>query len=266
MISTILTRWSFDPSVFLGLAVVCVVYWRYRQPARDKWLVGAMILALLALESPLDFVADRYLFSAHMVQHLVLILGVAPLLALAVPDGLIQDLKTSRLAGLSRFSVQPVVVFVAFVVDTWAWHAPPLYEATLHYEPVHVAEHLSFIGVSAAFWWVSVAPNEGVRQLPMLARLAYVFVAGIPNTLLGALITFAPSVLYPSYQLALEQPGFGRSLQVEWGVTALGDQQLGGLLMWVPGGFVYLVVIVAIFMSWFARHQPETSERSSFQA
>jgi putative membrane protein len=149
------------------------------------------------------------------------------------------------------------VVFVAFVIDVWAWHAPPLYEATLRSEPVHVAEHLSFIAVSAAFWWVAFAPNDGVRQLPMLARLGYVFLAGIPNTLLGALITFAPTVLYPSYQLALEQPGLGRALQLEWGVNALTDQQLGGLLMWVPGGFVYLLVIVAIFMSSFARPRPE---------
>ncbi|HLG72796.1 MAG TPA: cytochrome c oxidase assembly protein [Chloroflexota bacterium] len=264
MIAAILTKWSFDPSVFTGLAVLCAGYWWYarreRNPRQDRRFVAAMLIALLALESPLDFVADRYLFSAHMVQHLVLILGVAPLLALAVPDGFIADVKASLLAPLARFCVHPVVVFVAFVVDVWAWHAPPMYEATLHSEAVHVAEHLSFIAVSAAFWWVAFAPNDGVAQLPMIGRVAYVFLAGIPNTLLGALITFAPVVLYPSYQLALEQPGLGRALQLQWGITALTDQELGGLLMWVPGGFVYLAVIVAIFMSSFARPSAAEAE------
>lgn len=266
MFASILTKWSFDPTVFGGLAMACAVYWHYthgpkgmvdRGKARhDGRFAGAILLALLVLESPLDFVADHYLFSAHMVQHLVLILGVAPLLALSVPDGLIEDLKQSRLAWLGRWCIQPVVVFAAFVLDVWLWHAPPLYEATLRSESVHAAEHLSFVGISAAFWWVAFAPNGNARQLPMLARLGYVFLAAVPNTILGALLAFAPNVLYPSYQRALEQPGFGRALQLEWGVTALADQQLGGLIMWVPGGIVYLVVIVGILMSWFVRQQP----------
>ena len=266
MLATILTKWSLDPSVLGGLIWLSLVYWlwahgrysggRQASPSRDWCFSLGVILALLALESPLDFLADRYLFSAHMFQHLMLILGVAPLLALAVPDALVADLKASRLAPALRRCGNPVAVFVVFVVDVWAWHAPALYEATLRSEMIHIAEHLSFIGLAAAFWWVSFAPNDGVEYMSMPARLGYVFLGGIPNTLLGAVITFAGTVLYPTYQLALDQPGLGRALQVEWGVNALTDQEFGGLLMWVPGGFAYLVVMLVIFMTSLARPRP----------
>ncbi|HVA24672.1 MAG TPA: cytochrome c oxidase assembly protein [Chloroflexota bacterium] len=260
MIAGILTKWAFDPTVIIGVLGLVAAYWLYTRGPRsnrgaeprstDARFAAAIVLAILALESPLDFLADRYLFSAHMVQHLVLLLGVAPLLARSIPAALFhQGRRLPR--WLKRLLTQPALVFVAFVADLWAWHAPPLYEATLRSESVHVLEHLSFVATATVFWWIAF--DDG--RMPVLARMGYVFVAGIPNTLLGALITFAPSVLYPSYQLALEQPGLGRLLQAKYGVTALGDQELGGLLMWVPGGFVYLLAIVGIFISWFANHQ-----------
>jgi putative membrane protein len=265
MIAGILTKWAFDPTVIGGLLLLLAVYCLYtrgprsdraaEQRSTDGWFAAAIVLTILALESPLDFVADRYLFSAHMVQHLVLLLGVAPFFSLSIPAALIDDLRSHTPKWLRHGAMQPALVFVAFVVDLWAWHAPPLYEATLHSEPIHVLEHLSFIATAAAFWWIAFAPNRGTGDMPVLARMAYVFVAGIPNTLLGALITFAPSVLYPSYQLALEQPGLGRVLETQYAITALGDQELGGLLMWVPGGFVYLLAIIAIFLAWFSKHQ-----------
>jgi cytochrome c oxidase assembly factor CtaG len=247
VIGAILTRWSFDPTVLGGLALLCVVYWR--AGGRRPWrFAAAIVLSLLALESPLDFLADHYLFSAHMVQHLVLMLGVAPLLALSIPP------------RLGRWAPRtPVLAFVLFVVDMWLWHAPPLYESTLHNEALHALEHLTFVTTAGWFWWVAFSPEA----LPMLGRAAYVFVAGIPGTLLGALITFAPRVLYPSYPAALEQPGLGRALQAQWNVTAAGDQQLGGLIMWVPGGLVYLVAILAILLSGLSRQQAIEAEPAS---
>ena len=264
MIAGILSRWTFDPSVIAGLLALAGVYWLYTRGPRarpdadprphDGRFAGAVILTVLALESPLDFIADRYLFSAHMVQHLVLLLGVAPLLALSAPAVLAEDLQAHLPRWLWRAGTHPVAVFVVFVGDLWVWHAPALYELTLHSEAIHVLEHLSFIATAVVFWWLAFGAGAGAG-LPVLARIGFVFLAGIPNTLLGAVITFAPSVLYPSYQLALEQPGLGRVLEAQYGVTALGDQELGGLLMWVPGGFVYLVAIIAILLTWLAAQQ-----------
>jgi putative membrane protein len=268
MIAGILTRWTFDPSVLAGLLALAGVYWLYtRGPRawtdaeprrRDACFAGAVLLAVLSLESPLDFVADRYLFSAHMVQHLLLLLAVAPLLALSAPAALAADLRAHLPRWLWRVGVHPVAVFVVFVGDLWVWHAPALYELTLHSEAIHVLEHLSFVATATAFWWLAFGAGE--TALPVLARIGFVFLAGIPNTLLGAVITFAPAVLYPSYQLALEQPGLGRALAAQYGVTALGDQELGGLLMWVPGGFVYLLAIIAILVTWLAAQQAAEPE------
>jgi putative membrane protein len=263
VIASILTRWSWDPSVVAGLLILLAVYWLYTrgptaggesnsQPG-DWQFAGMLLLVVIALESPLDFLADRYLFSAHMIQHLVLILGVAPLLAASVPPACVASMQRRVPAWLGRLLTHPVIVFAVFTLDVWAWHAPPLYEATLRAEGIHVLEHLSFIATAALFWWIALAPRANPAPLPVLARMGYVFVGGIPNTLLGAIITFAPAVLYPSYQFALEQPGLGRALQAQFAITALGDQELGGLLMWVPGGFVYLLVIVGIFITWFSR-------------
>ncbi|HEX6511096.1 MAG TPA: cytochrome c oxidase assembly protein, partial [Chloroflexota bacterium] len=264
MAAYVLSQWHADPSVVLGLLALVFVYWRYAYgpPStthdmscrrRDGCVLAIVLLTILALESPLDFLADGYLFSAHMVQHLILTLAIAPLLVLAVPPRLVEDARRYAPGWLRWAATQPAIVFTAAAADLWLWHAPTLYELTLRNDAVHVFEHLTFVATAAAFWWVAFAPGGG--GLPILGRIAYVFLGGIPNAVLGALITFAPAPLYPSYQLALEQPGLGRVLELQYGVTAAGDQQLGGLLMWVPGGFVYLAVIVAIFLAWYARQQ-----------
>lgn len=257
MLRRLLLAWTIDPTVIAGLAVLCLVYWYYRprDNARGDRLFALMIvLTLLALESPLDFVADRYLFSMHMLQHLVLILGVAPLLVLTAPRALVDALRRWMPGWLQRTATQPAVVFLVFTVDVWGWHLPVLYEATLHSEWIHVLEHLGFVAAACLFWWVALSPHG--ERLPVLARMAYVFLGAITNTILGVVITFAPAVLYPSYARALDSPGLGRALQLNFGVTAAADQAFGGLLMWVPGGFVYLIILVAIFISWSARSQP----------
>src|SRR5438105_4627281 len=117
MAAAILTKWSFDPSIVGGLALLTLLYWRFAR-GRDGLFALMLVLAFLALESPLDFLADNYLFSVHMVQHMLLILGVAPLLALALPASL----------KLPALLSNPVLAFVAFTADFSLWHVPVLYE------------------------------------------------------------------------------------------------------------------------------------------
>jgi putative membrane protein len=243
MLARILTSWSLDPTVLAGLVLVTGFYWwltrRGDAQRKDGHFALLLLLSILALESPIDFLADRYLFSVHMVQHLLLVLAIAPLLAVCFP---------SARAHVPAWLLRPAPSFMLFNLDLWVWHLPPLYEATLRSEPLHVLEHLTFVATACLFWWVAFDARR-----PVLLRLAYVFLAATASSLLGALITFASSVLYPTYLHALESPGFGRQLELEWGVNALSDQELGGLLMWVPGGFVYLVFLVAIFIGWSSR-------------
>ncbi|MBV9121700.1 MAG: cytochrome c oxidase assembly protein [Chloroflexi bacterium] len=272
MIGRILIAWEAEPTVIIGLLALCWLYATYarRGPRSSRrqtgYFAGAIGLLVLALLSPIDFLADRYLFSVHMLQHLILVLAVAPLLAVSVPPALLAVLARILPGWLRHVGGNPTIIWLAAVIDMWVWHAPPLYEAALVSEPIHALEHLSFLVTACLFWLVALAPYAAVPALPVLLRMAYVLLAGIPNTILGIVITFAPRVLYRTYELALDQPGLGRQLQANLHLTARSDQELGGLLMWIPGGVVYLVIIAGIFIVWSAKHGPSSELRSPLMA
>ena len=257
----ILTSWNFEPTAVAGLAGLTVLYVVYsrRLPAhrRDGLFVAMVLLTLLALDSPIDFLADRYLFSVHMIQHMILILAVAPLLVASAPAALVDRLRRSLPRWLLGALEHPVLTFVVFNADVALWHVPALYEATLHNEWLHVFEHITFAATACLFWWVALAPRQYLtRSLPVLGRMLYVFLGGLPSVILGAIITFAPRVLYPTYLRGLTEPGFGRSIGLAFGLSPLADQELGGLLMWVPGGVVFLIAILGIFLAWVRQQQP----------
>ncbi len=140
----------------------------------------------------------------------------------------------------------------------WIWHAPPLYEAALGNPAIHLAQHACFTGAALLFWWTALRPISGQSYAPLLGRLVYLFVAAIPSSLLGILLTFSGSPLYPSYVRAAGSP-LGLSLMSDWNLTPLADQQLGGLLMWVPGGLVYLLAIVWLWVRWSSRSGHEVA-------
>ncbi|HEU0168741.1 MAG TPA: cytochrome c oxidase assembly protein [Chloroflexota bacterium] len=270
MLASVLTHWRGDPTV-LGAAVVAVaVYWLYTRgsrsagfepdPKNDRRFALMILLALFALESPLDYLGDTYLFSAHMLQHLLLMLGVAPLAVFTIPPALVRDLKLWLPGWFIRFLTNPIVAFAWATIAMWGWHAPQLFELALRDSNTHALEHLSFLESMFAFWWVAFAPSVSSRRLPAVGRIVYVFLGALPGTILGAALTFIQSPIYPTYVRALDTPGLGRTLALNFGLTPLVDQELGGLLMWVPGGFFYLVVIVGIFLSWAAGHQAAGGE------
>jgi putative membrane protein len=223
---------------------------------------GGLLAVLVALETPLDRLSEA-LFSAHMVQHLVLMLVAAPLLALGSPRlALAWSLPATRLWRL--IPGRPSVAFALHVVALWAWHVPSLYDAALANGAVHAAEHASFLATGVLFWW-ALLPAPG----PRLARLAapgtepstsvhvsarrgehagyglgvlYVFGMALQSTVLGALLTFTRAPWYTSH--------LGST--AAWGLTALEDQQLAGVIMWVPGGLIYLVAALALFGRWLS--------------
>ncbi|MHB8620236.1 MAG: cytochrome c oxidase assembly protein, partial [Chloroflexota bacterium] len=187
----ILVMWSLHPSVLVGLAALTAVFVHYdrrerrrerageapsdtNRQRRERTFVMMVVATLVALNSPLDALGDGYLFSAHMLQHLLLILAVAPLLVMSTPPELLQDTQR-RLPGTIRaLGGNPVVGYFLFVADVLAWHAPALYEATLLHEPIHVAEHLSFVATAALFWRHALPPIAGNQpRLHELGRMAY---------------------------------------------------------------------------------------------
>jgi putative membrane protein len=264
--------WSLDPLVVGGLATMILLYalgWRVMARRMERisptlkrraWLFASgMGTLILALVSPIDGLAEE-LFSVHMVQHNLLMLVAAALLVLSyplpamllsLPVGLRRAIgsgwhRSGWLRGLWRVISQPLVTWLLQAGLLWIWHAPGLYQAAIANEAVHALEHISFLGSALLFWWVTIRVLGGQQERRGLAIL-YLFTAALQGGLLGALITFSPRVWYPIYA----------ERGIEWGLSALADQQLAGTIMWVPAGLVYLLAALLVMKRWLDAMETE---------
>ena len=196
-------RWNLDPVLLLALGALALAIGRTRP--------GALAVAVLALAfvSPLCALSAS-LFSARVVHHILLVVVAAPLIALAWP------------------ARKPQAAAISFLVSTavlWAWHLPPAYDLALSWVPAYWAMQVSLIATAVVFWRAVLHPHQSGGPALLLILGGYMQMA-----LLGALLTFAPASLYAIHAVA----------PLDWGLSPLRDQQLGGLLMWVPAGLPYL--------------------------
>jgi cytochrome c oxidase assembly factor CtaG/cytochrome c551/c552 len=251
-----LQAWVFDPYIVLPLILAAVLYQRGSSRARGirrweascYWAGWAMLV--LALVSPLHAMGE-VLFSAHMTQHELMMLVAAPLIVIgrplvpyvwALPDRwrkpIARPILSVPVQRAWRFLSNPLHAFWLHGVALWAWHVPVLYQATVSSDVMHSAQHSSFLITALLFWW-SLLKNPRVRSQYGLAAV-YVFGTALHSSILGALLTFANTVWYPVYA----------ETTWAWGLTALEDQQLGGLIMWVPAGLLYTVAGLALVAAW----------------
>jgi cytochrome c oxidase assembly factor CtaG len=234
-----MNNWDWEPSVVVGCAMLAVGYLmlarKHGWNRTPSFLTGVLLL-LLDLVSPIDTLADQYLFSAHVLQHFLLALVIPPFLLLGTPAFELRGLNK-----LERAIGQPPVSWLLGVGAMLVWHVPALFNAALASEGLHIFQHLSLLVTGTIFWWPILAPVES-RRLETLGAIAYLFSACVCCSLLGAFLTFAPVGLYPAY---LNPPSH------LWGLDPKSDQQLGGMLMWVPGCFVYLAGILSTVMRWY---------------
>jgi cytochrome c oxidase assembly factor CtaG len=255
--------WDWEPSVVVGCAALAIAYLaavRFRFDVRTALFIGGDAVLLLALVSPLDALGDDYLFSAHMLQHLLLIMVVPPLLLLGLPAGLAARLLRWRAAASAeRLLRRAPVAWLLAVLMLWAWHAPVLYNLTLASETVHITEHLLFLVTWTIFWWPILGPIEDSRLAPFQG-IGYLFAAGVANTVLGALLTFSHAGLYPAYLHPEDELGALALIRGQWGLTPDADQQLGGLIMWVAGSLVILAAILGLLARWY--RSPEATQGS----
>jgi putative membrane protein len=241
----------------IGLEVVyllCVSAYRTRiatsrpVPAGRRLAFSSGVLVmLLALATPLDTIGDTYLFTAHMVQHLLLTLVAAPLLLVGTPGWLLRlVLHATRLTGFVRWARHPLVAFFGFNVIFALAHVPSFYELTLTNEPLHALEHLVFLGTAMLMWMPVVSPVPEISApYPPMAQVLYLFLQTVPASLLGALLTATGSAYYSTYVLAPRIVA----------LSPLEDQQLGGLLMWVGGGLFFLLATGVVFFAWASREE-----------
>jgi cytochrome c oxidase assembly factor CtaG len=248
--------WNLNPSIILGIAVLAVAYllairrghWPVARTQVVSFVAGLVVLAL-ALISPLDELSDHYLFTAHMLQHLLLLLVVPSLLLIGLPS---EAFLAFRRFSLSRRVLDvvapPVSAFLLSTAALWIWHTPAVYEAALHDETLHAAEHLCFLVTATLFWWPIARPETYPWPMPELFQFVYLFGAAVSSTMLAALITFSGGILYPTYALG----GPYAVIRDALGLTPLADQQVGGLMMWIGGGIWYFgavgIVLVRLFM------------------
>ncbi|MBV9211718.1 MAG: cytochrome c oxidase assembly protein [Acidobacteria bacterium] len=269
--------WSWEPVVLVCLALSAGFYfygvrrlWREAASGRGIRVWEASCYAcgwlalFVALVSPLHS-WGRVLFSAHMTQHEVLMLIAAPLIVLGrpvIPFLWALPLKWARTVGgwgkaspvqvIWRALTNPLVAWMIHAVALWVWHIPSLFQATLESELVHTLQHLSFFLSALLFWW-AVIHGRGV--LGYGAGVLYMFTTSIHSGLLGALITFANNIWYPAYA----------KTTASWGLTPLEDQQLGGLIMWIPAGLVYIIAGLALFAGWLRESERRVTKQEAEQ-
>jgi putative membrane protein len=255
---------SLHPSVLIGVALFAALYfygiarWRRRRfPGREvsPWRITSFLLGLLvlvvSLNGPIHDLSDYYLFSAHMLQHLLLVLVVPPLLLAGVPDGLLSGVLARPVPrAVARFFTHPLTAGLLFSSMMILWHLPPLYDVMMRNHDVHILTHLLFIGSATLMWWPVLSPAPELPRIKPGLQMLYLFLVGIPMQAVSAPISLADSVLYPWYSEAART----------WNLSPLQDQQLGGLLMWVPGGLYLAGAIGIIFFRWAA--EEEKTERS----
>jgi putative membrane protein len=270
----LLTTWGLEPVVLVSLALAGWLYYRgvrrlWRESAAGlgvrKWeaacYAGGWLALIVALVSPLHPMGS-VLFSAHMTQHEMLMLIAAPLLVLGRPVvAFIWALpiewrrKLGRVAKAGwveanwRAITNPFVAWAIHAAVLWVWHAPTLFQATLESEMVHTAQHLSFLVSALLFWWALIHGRQGLMGYG--AAVLYMFTTSVHSGVLGALLTFSSSVWYPAYT----------DTTASWGLTPLEDQQLGGLIMWVPAGLVYLLAGLALFVGWLRESERRVVRR-----
>lgn len=258
-----------EPSIVISLAAVAALYalgvravWRragrgHGVSVRQAWTFAAGIATLaLALLSPLDAMADQ-LFSAHMIQHMVLIGIAPPLLVLghpmvafswAVPRATRMGAhrwwrRATATRGLASAAttalLSPWVVWAPHAIAIWVWHLPGPYQLALASPLAHAAEHASFLGTALLLWSAVLKPH-GARREGWAAGILVLLATAMHTGALGALLVFARTPWYPAQATGA----------AAWGLTALEDQQLAGLIMWIPGGFIYLIASSALFLGW----------------
>jgi len=247
-------------SVVAGGFGLALVYWLCTHPYCDRFAGAApvsdarqiafysgVILGLTALASPLDTLGDGYLFTAHMLQHLLLILGVAPLLLAGTPGWLLRDLLGAvHLTGFVRWARHPLVAFFSFNLIFAFAHVPAFYELTLASEPLHAAEHVVFVLTAMLMWMPVLSPVPDIAApYPPLGQVLYLFLQTVPASLVGALLAMAGVASYATYELAPRVSP----------LSPLEDQQVAGLLMWVGGGLYFLIATGVVFFAWASREE-----------
>jgi putative membrane protein len=239
-------------STVVGLVALAAVYERVaasiRTSHRACFYLGLGVI-FLALNGWVHDLSDHYLFSAHMVQHLLLTLVAPPLLIAGTPGWMLRPALGWPVVGTAaRWLTRPAHCFAIFNVVLAGWHLPPVYNLAMTYHGVHIVQHLTFIAAAVLMWWPILSPLPELPRLSYPAQMLYCFTLSIPMSVVSVYIAYADALLYTAYAAA---PRI-------WGLTPMEDQLIGGLVMWIPGGLFFFGVMSVVYWKWQAHDGDET--------
>ncbi len=261
--------WLNDPTVLAPLALLVFVYVRRFREARAEAggrgagplqalaFAGAMLALLIALASPIDSLGEDYLFSMHMLQH-VLLGDVAPLLLLLSLSRVIMRPLTRRLMRVERALgplAHPATGIGIWLGLMYLWHIPALYDSALEHPVIHVLEHAAFFTAGICVWWPLIQPVPMRRRLTGLWPLAYIGAAKVGLAALGLYLTWSTSVLYPYYE----------TVPRVWGLSAIQDQNMGGAIMMVEQSLTFVTVLVAVFVRMLSSSEADELRRERLE-
>jgi putative membrane protein len=253
-------KWSIHPSTVIGIFALAALYiWRAKQvPAGEQAPGGSRKLSFFAglflmfacLNGPLHDLSDDYLFSAHMVQHLLLTLVMPPMLIYGVTGWMLRPLLANRILGpIARKITRPAWCFVIFNLSIAVWHIPYFYNAAMANHNIHIVEHLIFMVSAVLMWWPLTSPLPELPRLPYPGQLLYTFLLSLPMSVVAVYITLADHILYPAYSSA---PRI-------FPLSPMDDQMLGGLIMWIPGTMIFTIILSVVFYKWSARGEDDSA-------
>ena len=253
--------WKLYPSFMVGWLLFAALYFLCIGPLRHRFagskpasarqvlsFTAALAALVLSLQGPLHELSDYYLFSAHMVQHLAIILVMPPLLLAGIPDWLLRPAIRHRpVMAFARAVTIPLVALALNDAIFLAWHFPGPYDLVMRDHNVHITMHLMIMVTGVIMWWPVMSPLPELPRIAPPLQMIYLFISGIPMMISAALITFSAT---PLYQWYVQAPRI-------FGISALDDQRLGGVIMWVPGGLVLWIAITAVYFRWTQREVDE---------
>lgn len=256
------THWHGHPDALIGLAILQGAYLAGVGPLRERYdladetdprqvatfTLGVLVI-FFSLVSPLHVLSDGYLFSAHMLQHVLLTLVAPPLLILGTPDWLIRPLlRPNVMFRLARLATHPVAAFAIFNLVFAAWHVPGMYNLSVTNHGVHIVEHLLFMTAAVLMWWPITSRMPELPRLGYPLGMLYIFLLSIAQLIVFAPITFAPTPLYEWY---VDAPQI-------WSISTVVDQQLGAIIMKIGGGILFLTLIIVAFFRWYNVEEQKT--------
>jgi cytochrome c oxidase assembly factor CtaG len=263
--------WSFSPGAIIGAVLVAGIYLRRWLAVRNSgsptaareapvWrlccFMGSVLTTIIAVVSPLDALADQ-LFFAHMIQH-ILLLDITPILGILGLTKVILRPVTRAVHDLERkagWFAHPAFAVILYVSVIWAWHIPAAYDYALHHPTVHVLEHITFLIAGSLYWWHLLSPIRARLRLDGMGPVIYMASTKLFVGALGMGLAFAPSALYPYYVDHARV----------WGISAISDQSMAGLIMAVEQSLVMGVALAYLFMRALTESERAAQRQERFE-